>query len=75
MKYVPIIGFVYCAAKILWAQHLYDVCHAGGGSCWAEYDATWPLFDDVTIAFLVTMLFAVFMFALIQYIQDRSHES
>ena len=54
--YVPIIGFIVACWRISAAQSAYFACHATGASCWAEYNATWPAFDNLDTALMSTFV-------------------
>lgn len=67
-EWIPVIGFVKTAIDISRAQHAYNVCYAAGGSCWEEYNATWPLFNRFGTAMVVTMSFLVLCLILVRII-------
>jgi len=50
VNYIPIVGFVYAAVRVMWAQHQY-VNHA------MSIDEEWSYFDQFNVAFVVTMCF------------------
>jgi hypothetical protein len=52
---VPIIGWIVNEIAYYHAHKVWEACHAAGGLCWKEYEATWPPFDALSQSFFVTM--------------------
>ncbi len=63
---IPVIGFIYALVQIEQAQNTYFKCHAAGGACWKEYDASWLPFDQFNESVLWTAGFFAAMILLIR---------
>lgn len=57
MIYVPLLGFMISGYRVYASQQAALNCKGGGEACRILRDATWPLFDDVNTASIVTTLF------------------
>lgn len=66
MEYIPILGFIWCGIKVLWAQHQLSI---GAMSI----DEEWPYFDQFSVSFYSTMalLAPAWVFCMIKLMRGR----